>query len=187
MSPSSKKCSKASSCKVMLLRGTWTCRMTASRCRSDGVWRQRLREGRGVVNTEAEVIVICSSLLRSLRGARCRDVRCSVHRIRPSRKCRRGRAEADDALHDRQWDVGDGAEPVAVGKHLLGQRHELGPLGQEESDRVDEVVGADVVGIGLVEIEEGVSPDHEDRGVLELELVEFDLGVSGSALFPGRS
>ena len=71
----------------------------------------------------------------------------------------------------------DRPEPVAVGQDLLRERDELRALGEQEPDGVDQVVGTDVLGVGLVEVEERVAPDHQDEGVLELELVEFDLGV----------
>ena len=81
-------------------------------------------------------------------------------------------SEVHDPVHDGHGDVGDRAEAVAVGQDLLREGDEGRSFGEQEADRVDQVVGPDVCGVGLVEVEERVAPDHDDEGVLELELRE---------------
>src|SRR3954452_23164259 len=137
--------------------------------------RQRMTEGRGAVNTEAEVMVICSSLLpRSIVDA------CgSLSTVTQGTEGHASGAdvEALDALNDRHGDVRDRPESIAVGQDLLRERHEPRPLGYQEPDGVDEVIRPDVLGVGLVEVEERVAPDDQDRWVLELDPVELDLRV----------
>ncbi len=74
-----------------------------------------------------------------------------------------GRMEDDRPFDDGKGDVRHRPESLVVGEHLLRERDEGLTFGDEEPDGVHEVLGPEIIRALLIEIEEGVAPDHEDE------------------------
>ena len=89
---------------------------------------------------------------------------CRVYRLVASLDgCLRGLIQRHHPLDDGAGDVGHGPVALVVGQDLLRERHEDGSVGDQEADRVDQVVGPEVVDRGLVDVEERVPPRDQDQ------------------------